>query len=105
MTTANHTTSARSRVLSLTRKIGQMECRTLVSVSKPFTPYVPNKKHRCTGWLAMTNYYATAFRQGSYPSITQDQIYIWARPHPKNADASNDPVAKPTSYQLVSHHR
>lgn len=50
----------------------------------------------------MTNYYATAFRQGSYPSITEDQIYLWARPHPKNADASDDPVAKPTSYQLVS---
>ncbi|PCH40092.1 glycoside hydrolase family 71 protein [Wolfiporia cocos MD-104 SS10] len=54
-----------------------------------------------TGWLAMTNHYATAFRTGSYPEITTDQLYMWARPHPKNADASNDPVGKPTSYQLT----
>ncbi|TFY60494.1 hypothetical protein EVJ58_g5116 [Rhodofomes roseus] len=52
------------------------------------------------GWLAMTNYYATAFREGSYPAITKDQIYMWARPHPKNADSS-DSVGKPTSYQLT----
>ncbi|KAH9927687.1 glycoside hydrolase family 71 protein [Fomitopsis serialis] len=53
------------------------------------------------GWLAMTNYYATAFRNGSYQSITEDQIYMWARPHPKNANASDDSVGKPTSYQLT----
>ena len=81
-----------------------MECRTLVSTSNHSTSCVySNFGCHCAGWLAMTNYYATAFRQGSYPSITQDQIYMWARPHPKNANASNDPVAKPTSYQLVSH--
>ncbi|KZT73782.1 glycoside hydrolase family 71 protein [Daedalea quercina L-15889] len=53
------------------------------------------------GWLAMTNYYATAFRDGSYPSITEDQIYMWARPQPKNAVASDDSVGMPTSYQLT----
>ncbi|KAI0732037.1 glycoside hydrolase [Fomitopsis betulina] len=39
------------------------------------------------GWLAMTDYYATAFRTGFYPRITQDQIFMWARPHPKDAIA------------------
>lgn len=54
-----------------------------------------------TGWLAMTNYYASAFRTGSYPTITQDELYIWARPHTKNAQASNDPMGPPTNYQLT----
>ena len=49
----------------------------------------------------MTNYYATAFRTGTYPPITEDQIYMWARPHPKDAIAWNDTVGKPTSYELV----
>ncbi|EMD39964.1 glycoside hydrolase family 71 protein [Gelatoporia subvermispora B] len=52
-----------------------------------------------TGWLDMTNYYATAFKTGSYPNITQDKLYMWARPHPTNAN-SPDPVPKPTNFQL-----
>ncbi|KZT12051.1 glycoside hydrolase family 71 protein [Laetiporus sulphureus 93-53] len=54
-----------------------------------------------TGWLAMTNYYATAFRTGAYPAITQDQLYLWARPHAKDASAWNDTIGPPTSYQLT----
>ncbi|OCH91847.1 glycoside hydrolase [Obba rivulosa] len=52
-----------------------------------------------TGWLDMTNYYATAFKTGSYPQITQDKIYMWARPHPKDANAP-DSVGKPTGYEM-----
>ncbi|EPQ50592.1 glycoside hydrolase [Gloeophyllum trabeum ATCC 11539] len=51
------------------------------------------------GWLDMTPYFITAFKTGSYPTITKDKIYLWARPHPRNATAS-DPVGPPTSYQL-----
>ncbi|TFY60490.1 hypothetical protein EVJ58_g5112 [Rhodofomes roseus] len=54
-----------------------------------------------SGWLAMTKYYATAFKTGSYPAITQDQLFMWARPHPKDAQASNDGTGQPTSYQLT----
>ncbi|KAH9936318.1 glycoside hydrolase [Fomitopsis serialis] len=54
-----------------------------------------------TGWLAMTKYYATAFKTGAYPAITQDQLFMWARPHPKDAQASNDGTGPPTSYQLT----
>ncbi|CCM03533.1 uncharacterized protein FIBRA_05667 [Fibroporia radiculosa] len=54
-----------------------------------------------SGWLAMTNYYATAFRTGQYPAITEDQLYLWARPHPKDASATSDPIGKPTSYELT----
>lgn len=55
----------------------------------------------CVGWLDMTNYYATAFKTGSYPAITEDKLYMWARPHPKDANAP-DPVPQPTNFQLVS---
>ncbi|OBZ69001.1 hypothetical protein A0H81_11350 [Grifola frondosa] len=48
----------------------------------------------------MTNYFATAFKTGSAPAITQDKIYLWARPHPKDAD-SPDPVGKPTDFILT----
>jgi len=54
-----------------------------------------------TGWLAMTKYYATAFKTGAYPAITQDQLFMWARPHPKDAQASNDATGPPTTYQLT----
>ena len=49
----------------------------------------------------MTNYYATAFKTGSYPNVTEDKLYLWARPHPKDASAP-DSVGKPDNYQLVS---
>jgi glucan endo-1,3-alpha-glucosidase len=54
-----------------------------------------------TAWLDMTTYYANAFKTGSYPEITQDKIYLWSRPHPRDATASSDSVGKPQSYQLL----
>jgi len=52
-----------------------------------------------TGWLGLTRYYATAFKTGSEPVITEDQIILWARTHPCNATA-NDPVGQPSNFQL-----
>ncbi|KZS88876.1 hypothetical protein SISNIDRAFT_432302 [Sistotremastrum niveocremeum HHB9708] len=54
-----------------------------------------------TGWLAITSYYAKAFKTGVYPTISKDQVVLYARPHPRDAN-SPDPVARPTNYQLVS---
>ncbi|KIL63226.1 glycoside hydrolase family 71 protein [Amanita muscaria Koide BX008] len=54
-----------------------------------------------TGWLSMACYYATAFKTGTYPPITSDQIYMWSRPHAAKATASNDPVARPTNADLT----
>ncbi|KAI0785282.1 glycoside hydrolase [Abortiporus biennis] len=48
------------------------------------------------GWLDMTKYYATAYKTGAYPEITEDKIYMWARPHTKHANAP-DPVGRPTN--------
>jgi glucan endo-1,3-alpha-glucosidase len=55
-----------------------------------------------TPWLDMTTYYATAYKTGSYPDITEDKLYLWSRPHPGDADASSDPVGKPDSFQLLA---
>jgi len=54
-----------------------------------------------TAWLDMTTYYANAFKTGSFPEINQDKIYLWSRPHPRDATASSDSVGKPQSYQLM----
>ena len=49
----------------------------------------------------MTNYYATAYKTGNYPEITEDKLYMWARPHPKDANAP-DGVGKPDNFDIVS---
>ncbi|KAJ6613323.1 glycoside hydrolase [Mycena sp. CBHHK59/15] len=51
-------------------------------------------------WLDLTRYYATAFKTGQFPAIEKDQIFMWSRPHPTNAQAL-DAVGPPTSFQLT----
>ncbi|PPQ83225.1 LOW QUALITY PROTEIN: GH-71 [Psilocybe cyanescens] len=51
-----------------------------------------------TAWYDLTGYYIQAFKTGSYPAITQDVIYFWARPHPAAATASGDSLGKPTGW-------
>ncbi|KAG8823458.1 hypothetical protein FRC19_003782 [Serendipita sp. 401] len=46
------------------------------------------------GFLDMTAYYAQAFKTGTYPVIRDEKVYIWSRPHPRDADAP-DPVGRP----------
>ncbi|KAF9456639.1 glycosyl hydrolase family 71-domain-containing protein [Collybia nuda] len=60
------------------------------------TTWVNNIPH--TAWFDMSQYYITAFKTGSYPLITQDVIYYWARPHPATATASSDPLSHPTGF-------
>ncbi|KAG8895863.1 hypothetical protein FRB99_000309, partial [Tulasnella sp. 403] len=50
-----------------------------------------------TPFLQMTGYYATAFKTGQWPSITADKIFIWGRPHPRDANAP-DGLGKPDKY-------
>jgi glucan endo-1,3-alpha-glucosidase len=50
----------------------------------------------------MVPYYAQAFKTGTYPSITQDHVYIWSRPHPAAATACCDSVPKPDNWQWTS---
>ena len=91
--------------LSLIRKLGWTVSITQVSVGdKPviFLAYILwlNTYLYFTAFLDMTSYYATAFKTGQYPQINEDKLYLWGRPHPKDANAP-DPVGKPTNYELV----
>lgn len=52
-----------------------------------------------TAWLQMTKYYATAFKTGAYPAITEDSIIVWSRPHPHDASATSDSMSKPDRWQ------
>ena len=53
-------------------------------------------------WMALTAYFARAFREGRHPPVEKDQIFMWARPHPKDAEARDDNVPKPDNWELVS---
>ncbi|KAG6331266.1 hypothetical protein ID866_7823 [Astraeus odoratus] len=53
-----------------------------------------------TGWLNLTAYYATAFKTGSYPAVSTDQVIMWSRPHPALATAP-DPVGQPQNFQIT----
>ncbi|KAI0072871.1 glycoside hydrolase family 71 protein [Panus rudis PR-1116 ss-1] len=53
------------------------------------------------GFLDMTSYYATAFKTGSFPAITEDKIYLWSRPHTVDANPP-DSVGKPTNSDTMT---
>jgi len=52
-------------------------------------------------WLHLNSYYCCAFKTGTYPTIAKDTIFMWARPHPRDAQASEDAVPKPRHWTLV----
>ncbi|SRR5258707_4886414 len=111
-----------NRITSV-RKVGQLADDTLKLDSGPIGPDQPNSQawtngfdhqgmrlhslHVCsqptrwTGWVPLTNYYATAWKTGTYPTITTNQIFLFARPHSRDAVINNDPVGKPTNWQWV----
>jgi glucan endo-1,3-alpha-glucosidase len=55
------------------------------------------------GWLKMTRYYANAFKSGAYPAVTEDSVYIWSRPHSKDAWVA-DYVGRPHNADWVCTH-
>jgi glucan endo-1,3-alpha-glucosidase len=56
-----------------------------------------------TDILPLIKYYATAWKTGVWPKITQDQVFVMARPHPALAVASGDSIGAPTGRDRVSH--
>jgi glucan endo-1,3-alpha-glucosidase len=54
-----------------------------------------------TPWLVLNAYFVRAFKEGRMPPIEHDQVFVWARPHPKDATAL-DPVPRPRDWELVS---
>ena len=57
--------------------------------------------HDHTAWLGLTKYYIQAYKQGSLPAVTQNQLYMWYRTHSKYATATADPYGKPTNYDFA----
>ncbi|KAJ6585011.1 glycoside hydrolase [Mycena capillaripes] len=51
-------------------------------------------------WLDLTKVYATAFKTGQAPAVEKDQIFMWSRPHPTNAQAP-DATGPPTNFQIT----
>jgi len=64
------------------------------------TTWATNYPH--TAWFEMSQYYIAAFKTGSFPAITKDVIYFWARPHPATATASHDPLPRPTGFNWAA---
>ena len=54
-----------------------------------------------TPWLHLTRDFARAFKEGAYAPVERDRIYMWARPHLRDAHAPGDPTGKPDGWQLV----
>ncbi|KAH9935091.1 glycoside hydrolase family 71 protein [Epithele typhae] len=54
-----------------------------------------------TAWLHLTRSFARAFKTGTYPTVERDEIYMWARPHLKHADATHDEAGRPEKWQLT----
>ncbi|KAJ7729693.1 glycosyl hydrolase family 71-domain-containing protein [Mycena maculata] len=70
-----------------------------ITIDQPAgTDFVNGYPH--TAWLAMSGYYIQAFKTSVYPTITQDVIYYWSRPHPWNqpANLAGDSLPRPTNY-------
>ena len=49
--------------------------------------------------LQLLQYYIPAFKTGEYATPTNDMIYLWSRPHSKNAVPSAPTLAKPSNWQ------
>ena len=55
-----------------------------------------------TAWLSLNSYFARAFKEGQYPRIDEFKVYVWSRPHTRDALASDDMVGRPKGWELVS---
>ncbi|KAK7048385.1 glycoside hydrolase [Favolaschia claudopus] len=51
-------------------------------------------------FLDLTKTYANAFKTGQAPVVDKDEIIMYARPHPTNAQAA-DPVGPPTNFEIT----
>ncbi|KAJ7032757.1 glycoside hydrolase family 71 protein [Mycena alexandri] len=51
-------------------------------------------------WLRLNRFFARAFKDGAYPPIERDQIFMWGRPHPREAYAAES-VPRPRNWELT----
>jgi glucan endo-1,3-alpha-glucosidase len=55
-----------------------------------------------TPWLSLNCYFARAFKEGGYAWVDEFKIYVWSRPHTRDALATVDIVGRPRGWELVS---
>ena len=92
-----------SQLLSLTNHIADYGESHYVG---PIKGAQPNSQAWVDGfshepWLQLNSYFAFAFKNGHYPKVHHDKIFVWGRPHPKAANASHDSVPCPDNWELV----
>ncbi|KAJ7655358.1 glycoside hydrolase family 71 protein [Mycena rosella] len=51
-------------------------------------------------WLRLNSFFARAFKDGAYPPIQKDTIFLWGRPHPRAAHAP-EAVPRPRNWELT----
>ncbi|KAJ7099494.1 glycoside hydrolase family 71 protein [Mycena belliarum] len=51
-------------------------------------------------WLRLNSFFARAFKQGAYPPIDKDAVFLWGRPHPRAAQAP-EAVPRPRNWELA----
>lgn len=78
-----------------------MDLITKVGVAFLVVPVHIKVIYWTTGWLDLMHYYIKAYKNGSYPTIHRDRVFLWARLYPANATAP-DPVGRPANWEWVS---
>ncbi|KAJ6631487.1 glycoside hydrolase [Mycena sp. CBHHK59/15] len=73
-------------------------CPTIKGAQPNSQAWVDGFSH--ASWLYLNSYFARAFKDGTYPQIHKDQIFLWGRPHPKAAEA-NELVPRPRNWELT----
>ncbi|CAK5266096.1 unnamed protein product [Mycena citricolor] len=51
-------------------------------------------------WLRLSAFFIRAFKDGVYPRIERDEIFVWGRPHTRSATAP-DSVPRPENWELT----
>ncbi|KAL5523926.1 hypothetical protein ACEPAG_8099 [Sanghuangporus baumii] len=54
-----------------------------------------------TAFLDLTQYFISAYKNGTYPPVQADKLYLWARPHAKDAQATSDSIGKPQNADVL----
>ncbi|KAJ7777620.1 glycosyl hydrolase family 71-domain-containing protein [Mycena maculata] len=78
---------------------GESDYFGTITIDQPAgTDFVNGFPH--IAWMPMNGYYIQAFKTGVYPTITEDVIYYWARPHPWDQAATlpGDSLPRPDNY-------
>ncbi|KAI0077540.1 glycoside hydrolase [Panus rudis PR-1116 ss-1] len=53
------------------------------------------------GWLDLQQYYITAFKTGSFPTIEDDRVFLWGRLYPSGASIPSDTIGKPNNAEWL----